>query len=191
MSERTPLLSGSVNGPSTTSLPSRRDVQNNLPTKGQRIKAAQALGAIQAGKLPYVLLLLYMSARADETRSQAQLSKILQLLAESDTLKAAGGPHSRTARLGPEGQKVLENVKAVINATRQWGEAKNGDDLLQNFLVRSFLPLDFPSTNTQASTTRRPPMSMSMSMPLLVHPTERCLVTLSVLSSPSAPSQTS
>lgn len=54
MSERTPLLSGSVNGPSTTSLPSRRDVQNSMPSKNQRIKAAQALGAVQAGKLPYV-----------------------------------------------------------------------------------------------------------------------------------------
>ena len=54
MSERTPLLSGSVNGPSAASLPSQRDVQNAMPTKGQRIHAAQALGAIQAGKLPSV-----------------------------------------------------------------------------------------------------------------------------------------
>ena len=139
MSERTPLLSGSVNGPSTTSLPSRRDVQNNLPTKGQRIKAAQALGAMQAGKLPLVSVygICFCFTRADEwIRSQAQLSKILQLIADADTLKAAGGPQSRTARLGPEGQKVLENVKAVIQATKQWGEAKNGDDLLQNFFVR-------------------------------------------------------
>lgn len=81
-----------------------------------------------------------VSPRADEARSQAQLSKILSLIAESDTLKSAGGPQSRTARLGSEGQKVLENVKAVMNATKQWGEVKNGDDLLQNFLVRSIGP---------------------------------------------------
>lgn len=54
MSERTPLLSGSVNGPSTASLPSRRDVENALPSKGERIKVAEAAGALQAGKLPYV-----------------------------------------------------------------------------------------------------------------------------------------
>ena len=69
-------------------------------------------------------------------RSQSQLSKMLSVIVESDTLKSAGGPQSRTARLGPEGQKVLENLRAVINATKQWGDAKNGDDLLQNFLVR-------------------------------------------------------
>lgn len=54
MSERTPLLSGSVNGPSTASLPSRRDVENALPSKEERIRVAEALGALEAGKLPYV-----------------------------------------------------------------------------------------------------------------------------------------
>ena len=73
---------------------------------------------------------------AEDIRSQSQLSNILQLLADSDTLKSAGGPLSRTARLGPEGQKVLDKTKAVLHATKQWGEAKNADDLLQNFLVR-------------------------------------------------------
>ena len=74
-------------------------------------------------------------ALADIPRSQAQLSKILQVVLDSDTLKAAGGTASRTARLGPQGQKVLENFKGVLSASKQWGEAKNGDDLLQNFLV--------------------------------------------------------
>jgi hypothetical protein len=55
MSERTPLLSGSVNGPSTASLPSRRDVEAALPSKESRIKVAEAAGALQVGKLPYVL----------------------------------------------------------------------------------------------------------------------------------------
>jgi hypothetical protein len=54
MSERTPLLSGSVNGPSSTSLPSRRDIENAVPSKEERIKVAEAAGALQAGKLPYV-----------------------------------------------------------------------------------------------------------------------------------------
>lgn len=51
MSERTPLLSGSVNGPR---IPSQRDVENALPSKESRIRVAEAAGALQAGKLPYV-----------------------------------------------------------------------------------------------------------------------------------------
>lgn len=121
MSERTPLLSGSVNGPSSTSLPSRRDVEQALPSKESRIKVAEASGALAAGKYP----------------SQQQISKILHLLVESDTLKAGGGPQSRTARLGPEGARVLENVKGVLRAFKQWGEEKNGDDLLQNFFYNA------------------------------------------------------
>lgn len=121
MSERTPLLSGSVNGPSTASLPSRRDVENALPSKGTRIQVAQAAGALQAGKLP----------------SQDQISKMLSIVSESDVLKAGGGPNSRTARMGPEGQRVLENVRAVLRAFKQWGEEKNGDDLIQNFFYNA------------------------------------------------------
>ncbi|KAK8858640.1 hypothetical protein IAR55_002869 [Kwoniella newhampshirensis] len=117
-SERQPLLSGSVNG---SSLPSRGQVQNAMPSKGQRIKVAQAQGALQAGKLP----------------SQQQISKMIQVVLDSDALKAAGGPNSRTARLGQEGQKVLEDSKAVLRATKAWGEAKNDDDLLQNFFYNA------------------------------------------------------
>ena len=57
MSERTPLLSGSVNG-AAANLPSRREVERtidrNTPSKGQRIQIAQATGALAAGKYPYV-----------------------------------------------------------------------------------------------------------------------------------------
>lgn len=60
---------------------------------------------------------------------------MLQLVVESDTLKAAGGAASRTARLGPEGHRVLENFKQVLRAFKAWGEEKNGDDLIQNFFV--------------------------------------------------------
>lgn len=67
MSERTPLLSGSVNG---QSLPSRREVQNtvqnNIPSKAQRIQVAQAKGALTAGKLPYVPSLFSSCINADD-----------------------------------------------------------------------------------------------------------------------------
>nr|XP_031864274.1 uncharacterized protein CI109_000187 [Kwoniella shandongensis]KAA5531346.1 hypothetical protein CI109_000187 [Kwoniella shandongensis] len=117
-SERQPLLSGSVNG---SNLPSRGQVQNAMPSKGQRIQMAKVSGALQAGKLP----------------SQQQISKLIQVVLDSDTLKAAGGPNSRTARLGPEGQRVLEDSKAILRATKAWGEAKNDDDLLQNFFYNA------------------------------------------------------
>ncbi|WVF68948.1 hypothetical protein IAT40_003722 [Kwoniella sp. CBS 6097] len=113
-SERQPLLSGA-------SLPSGREVQNALPSKGQRIKVAQAGGALSAGKLP----------------SQKQISKLIQVVLDSDTLKAAGGPNSRTARLGAEGQRVLEDTKSVLRAAKAWGESKNDDDLLQNFFYNA------------------------------------------------------
>ena len=70
------------------------------------------------------------------SRSQEQLSKLLQLVIDSDTLKASGGPNTRTARLGAEGSRVLENVKNVLQASKAWGDEKNGDDLIQNFFVR-------------------------------------------------------
>ncbi|WVR06390.1 hypothetical protein IAU60_003421 [Kwoniella sp. DSM 27419] len=114
MSERQPLLSGA-------SMPSGREVQNAMPSKGQRIKMAEASGALAAGKLP----------------SQSQISKIIQLILDSDTMKAAGGPNSRTARLGTEGQRVLEDSKNVLRAAKAWGEAKNDDDLLQNFFYNA------------------------------------------------------
>jgi hypothetical protein len=75
-------------------------------------------------------------AHSDVSRSQEQLSKILQLVLDSDTLKSGGGPNSRTARLGTEGQKVLEDTKSVLRSLKAWGEEKNGNDLLQNFFVR-------------------------------------------------------
>lgn len=65
---------------------------------------------------------------------------MLSIVSESDVLKAGGGPNSRTARMGPEGQRVLENVRAVLRAFKQWGEEKNGDDLIQNFFVSRSLP---------------------------------------------------
>lgn len=67
--------------------------------------------------------------------SQDQISKVISLVAESDVLKASGGPLSRTARLGSDGQLVLDNLKNVLNTFKQWGEEKNGDDLIQNFFV--------------------------------------------------------
>jgi hypothetical protein len=60
---------------------------------------------------------------------------MISIVSESDVLKASGGPLSRTARMGPEGQRVLDNVRNVLRAFNTWGEEKNGDDLIQNFFV--------------------------------------------------------
>ncbi|RSH91097.1 hypothetical protein EHS25_010273 [Saitozyma podzolica] len=139
MSERTPLLSGTVNGngPSVSaSLPSRRDVESMIPDKGERIKVAEVLGSLEAGKLP----------------SQQQISKLLEVILRSDTLKSTGGPTSRTARLGAEGQRVLDQLKDVLQAFKAWGEEKNGDDILQNLLYEAStadidIDLNAPSAN--------------------------------------------
>jgi hypothetical protein len=72
---------------------------------------------------------------ADPSRSQQQISKLLEIILRSDTLKSTGGPTSRTARLGSEGQRVLDHLKDVLQAFKAWGEEKNGDDILQNLLV--------------------------------------------------------
>lgn len=111
MSERTPLID-----PRT-----RRQAENAIPSKSQRIKVAETIGALQAGKLP----------------SQDQLSKLIQLVLDSDTLKTSGGANSKTARLGTEGQKVLEDTKNVLRALKAWGDEKNGDDLIQNFFYNA------------------------------------------------------
>ncbi|ORY25632.1 hypothetical protein BCR39DRAFT_543419 [Naematelia encephala] len=108
-----------------------------MPSKEERIKVAQATGALQAGKLP----------------SQKQVSKVIDLILKSDTLKSTGGEHTRTARLGPEGQRVLENVKSVLAAGKAWGEAKNGNDLLQNFFYNAATS----DLEVDASTPHPPP----------------------------------
>ncbi|ORX33457.1 hypothetical protein BD324DRAFT_639861 [Kockovaella imperatae] len=118
-SERSPLIqrTGGQSSPfNPNNLPSRDDVRRAIPSKGSRIKVAEAIGAIQAGKLP----------------SQDQLSKLIQLVLDSDVLSVNGGVGSRTARMGAQGQDILNKVKAVLNAVQAWGDEKNGDDLLQN-----------------------------------------------------------
>jgi hypothetical protein len=60
---------------------------------------------------------------------------MLQLVLDSDTLKTGGGANSKTARIGSEGQKVLDDTKAVLRALKAWGDEKNDNDLLQNFFV--------------------------------------------------------
>lgn len=114
MSETAPLLPTSVRN----QLPSNSQVRNNIPSKSQRIQVSQSLGAIKAGKAP----------------SQTQISKIIDVVLDSDVLKSTGGPNSRTARLGEEGSRVAEDYKKVLSLLKKWGEEKNGDDLLQNLL---------------------------------------------------------
>jgi len=60
---------------------------------------------------------------------------MIQLVLDSDTIKTGGGVNSKTARLGVEGQKVLDDMKNVLRSLKAWGEEKNGDNLLQNFFV--------------------------------------------------------
>lgn len=114
MSETAPLLPSSVRN----NLPSRSQVERAIPSESQRIQLSQSVGALKAGKLP----------------SQDQISQIIDFVVSSDVLKATGGPSSRTARLGEEGSRVLEDLKNVLRAVKKWGEEKNGDDLLQNIL---------------------------------------------------------
>ena len=57
------------------------------------------------------------------------------MLLDSNVLKTGGGAQSRTARVGVEGQKVLDDIKGVVREVKAWGEAKNNDDLLQNFFA--------------------------------------------------------
>jgi hypothetical protein len=112
MSETEPLLPTAVR----QQLPSRSQVQSKLPSKSQRIQVSQSVGALKAGKFP----------------SQDQLSRMIDVVLESDVLKSGGGVNSRTARLGEQGTRISEDLKNVLRAVKKWGEEKNGDDLLQN-----------------------------------------------------------
>ena len=88
---------------------------------------------------------------------------------DSDTLKSGGGPNSRTARLGTEGQKVLGDVKEVLRALKAWGEEKNDNDLLQNFFVSAlwvYKPIG--RIIDTSSTTQLRPMLMLISTLLLL-----------------------
>ncbi|KAG7570921.1 hypothetical protein FFLO_01119 [Filobasidium floriforme] len=111
-SETAPLLPTSVR----SHLPSQSQVQSKLPSKQQRIQVSQSVGALKAGKFP----------------SQDQVSRMIDVVVNSDVLKSGGGPNSRTARLGEEGTRLSEDFKNVLRCLKKWGEEKNGDDLLQN-----------------------------------------------------------
>lgn len=111
-SETAPLLPTSVR----SHLPSQSQVQAKLPSKQQRIQVSQSVGALKAGKFP----------------SQDQVSRMIDVVVNSDVLKSGGGPNSRTARLGEEGTRLSEDFKNVLRCLKKWGEEKNGDDLLQN-----------------------------------------------------------
>jgi hypothetical protein len=107
----------------TTSLPKVRESRSHKP---------RVLSLPASFRMSTIFLLLQLKLTIS---SQEQLSKLLQLVIDSDTLKASGGPNTRTARLGAEGSRVLENVKNVLSASKAWGDEKNGDDLIQNFFV--------------------------------------------------------
>jgi len=112
---------------------------------------------------------------------------MIQLVLDSDTIKTGGGVNSKTARLGVEGQKVLDDTKEVLRSLKAWGEEKNGDDLLQNFFV-SCQALRHAKLYADFSTTPHPLMSTSTSTHPTLHPRRRCPRTLNAPSLPSDPS---
>ena len=117
MSETEPLLPTAVR----KNLPSARQVESYVPSEGSRIQVSQCLGALKAGKMP----------------SQEQISRMIDLVLQSDALKSTGGPSSRTARLGEEGARILDDFKDVLKAFKAWGEGKNDKDLLQNLFYNA------------------------------------------------------
>lgn len=133
MSETAPLLPTSVR----KNLPSRGQVESYVPSESSRIHISECLGAIKAGKLP----------------SQEQVSRMIDLVLHSDSLKSTGGPSSRTARLGEEGARVLDDFKDVLKAFKAWGEEKNKDDLLQNlFYNAATADVDVDLSTSRSST---------------------------------------
>ncbi|KAJ9113527.1 hypothetical protein QFC20_001878 [Naganishia adeliensis] len=136
MSETAPLLPTSVR----KNLPSQRQVESYVPSESSRIHISECMGALKAGKMP----------------SQQQISRMIDLVLQSDSLKSTGGPSSRTARLGEEGSRILEDFKDVLKAFKAWGEGKNQEDLLQNlFYNAATADLDItangPSSKTSTS----------------------------------------
>lgn len=117
MSETAPLLPTSVR----KNLPSQRQVESYVPSESSRIHISECMGALKAGKMP----------------SQQQISRMIDLVLQSDSLKSTGGPSSRTARLGEEGSRILEDFKEVLKAFKAWGEGKNQEDLLQNLFYNA------------------------------------------------------
>ncbi|KAJ9122286.1 hypothetical protein QFC22_001707 [Naganishia vaughanmartiniae] len=136
MSETAPLLPTSVR----KNIPSRGQVESHLPSEQSRIHISECLGALKAGKIP----------------SQEQVSRMIDLVLQSDSLKSTGGPSSRTARLGEEGARVLDDFKGVLTAFKAWGEEKNKDDLLQNLFYNAAtadvdIDLNGPASKTSTS----------------------------------------
>jgi hypothetical protein len=90
---------------------------------------------------------------------------MIDVVLGSDVLKSGGGVNSRTARFGEEGTRVTEDFKDVLKALKNWGQEKNGDDLLQNlFYNASNIDYNvdisescFPSSSRPARSDRNPP----------------------------------
>ncbi|KAL1740871.1 hypothetical protein HDZ31DRAFT_46598 [Schizophyllum fasciatum] len=94
--------------------------RNTLPPPHSEFeRLADAIGALEAGKLP-------TQTQLDGLLSRLQSSSIL---AGDDQIQGSG-PISR------HGRQVLEDVREVMQALKQFGLDKNGDDILQGILLR-------------------------------------------------------
>lgn len=98
---------------------SRRHGGSGLVERGTVDKIVDILVAFNAGKLP----------------SQAQLSRFLQILLSSELLKHDGS--KKTTSVGPmskDGQKVLNDVRNLVQSMLQFGLEKNGTEF-RNILL--------------------------------------------------------
>ena len=83
--------------------------------RGTVDKIVDILVAFNAGKLP----------------SQAQLSRFLQILLSSELLRHDGSASKKTTSVGPmskNGQKVLNDVRNLVQSMLQFGLEKNGTE---------------------------------------------------------------
>ncbi|KAI5897910.1 uncharacterized protein SCHCODRAFT_02696539 [Schizophyllum commune H4-8] len=89
------------------------------PPRSDIERLADALGALQVGKLP----------------SQAQIDTLLFRLLRSNVFDVDGKIHG-SGPISRHGRQVVQDVHDVLEALRQFGLDKNGDDVLQDLIYQ-------------------------------------------------------